>query len=136
MATTSELLDRAITLFNENRLEETEDDYAPGAMAEEIGTGRRLTPAENTANTRQWKQAFPDATGRITNKIIDGNRGVAEVVWQGTNSGALMGNPPTGQKVTVRAVFLIETNGSKVTRSAHYIDIAGMMAQLGARQAV
>ena len=34
--------------------------------------------------------------------------------------------------VTVRAVVIIETDGSKITRSSHYIDLAGMMAQLGA----
>ena len=42
-----------------------------------------------------------------------------------------MGMAPTGKSVTVRAVVIIETNGSQITRSAHYIDVAGMMAQLG-----
>jgi hypothetical protein len=31
---------------------------------------------------------------------------------------------------------IIETNGSKITRSAHYIDVASMMAQLGAAPGV
>jgi hypothetical protein len=31
----------------------------------------------------------------------------------------------------VRAVVIIETDGSKITRLSHYIDVAGMMAQLG-----
>jgi hypothetical protein len=35
----------------------------------------------------------------------------------------------------VRAVVVIETNGSKIKRSVHYIDVAGMMAQLGAAPA-
>jgi steroid delta-isomerase-like uncharacterized protein len=134
MASTTELLDRAISLFNENRIEEAEADYAPDGIAEEVGTGRRLTPAENTANAKDWKQAFPDAQGTITCKIVEGNRGAAEVIWRGTNTGSLIGNPPTGQRVTVRAVFVIETDGTKVTRSTHYIDVAGMMAQLGTSQ--
>jgi steroid delta-isomerase-like uncharacterized protein len=126
-----ELLDRFVELFNANKLEEAEKDYAPGGVAEEIGTNRRLTPQQATENAREWKQAFPDARGTITNKIVDGNKGAAEIVWRGTNRGSLMGQPPTGKAATVQAVVVIETNGSKITRSAHYIDIASLMAQLG-----
>ena len=131
MASTSELLDRFVDLFNADRLEEAEQDFAPDGYGEEIGTNRRFTPQEGTANARAWKAAFPDARGTITSKVVDGNRGTAEIVWRGTNRGSLMGRPPTGKPVTVRAVVCIDTNGSKVTRSAHYIDVAGMMAQLG-----
>lgn len=131
MATTSELLDRFVDLFNADQFEASERDYAAGAVAEEIGTNRRLTPSEATQNARAWRAAFPDARGRITTKMVDGNRGAAEIVWQGTNRGSLMGQPPTGKSATVRAVVIIETDGNKVTRSAHYIDAAGLMAQLG-----
>lgn len=132
MATTSELLDRFVVLFNDNRLDEVEQDYAAGAYAEEVGTNRRLTPQESVANARAWRSAFPDAVGTITSRVVEGNRGAAEIVWRGTNTGSLMGQPPTGKSVTVRAALFVETNGSHVTRSAHYIDVAGMMAQLGA----
>jgi steroid delta-isomerase-like uncharacterized protein len=138
MANVSELMDRFVQLFNASRFEEAEQDFAPGGYAEEIGTGygeeigtgRRFTPQEWTANSRAWKQAFPDAQGTITRKMIDGKNGVAEIVWRGTNSGSLMGQPPTGKSVNVRAVLVIETNGSAITRASHYIDVAGMMAQL------
>ena len=132
MAEVNVLLDRFVQLFNTNRLEEAEKDYAPGGYAEEIGTGRRLTPQEAVANARAWKQAFPDAQGTITSKLTDGKNGAAEIVWRGTNSGSLMGKPATGKPVTVRTVVVIETNGSNITRSSHYIDVAGMMNQLGA----
>jgi steroid delta-isomerase-like uncharacterized protein len=91
-----------------------------------------LTPQEATASARAWRQAFPDAQGTISKKIIDGKSGAAEIVWRGTNSGSLMGQPATGKSVSVRAVVVIETNGTTITRSSHYIDVAGMMAQLGA----
>ena len=129
--TTSALLDRFVDLFNTDKFEEGEQDYAPGAFAEEVGTNRRLTPAEATQNARGWRQAFPDARGTITSKIVDGNKGAAEIVWRGTNRGSLMGQPATGKTVTVRAAVVIETRDGKITRSVHYIDVAGMMAQLG-----
>jgi steroid delta-isomerase-like uncharacterized protein len=127
----SELLDRFVDLFNAGRYEEAEADFAPNGYDEEVGTGRRFSPQEATANARAWKEAFPDARGKITTKIVEGNRGAAEIVWRGTNRGSLMGNPPTGKAIEVRAVVVIETDGGKVTRSTHYIDVAGMMAQLG-----
>ena len=46
MATTGELLDRFVELFNDNRLEEGEQDYAAGGYAEELGTNRRLSPEQ------------------------------------------------------------------------------------------
>ena len=136
MASTSELLDRFVDLFNADRLEEGEQDYASGGYAEEIGTNRRFTPHENVQSARAWKEAFPDARGTIATRIVEGNKGAAEIVWRGTNTGSLMGQPATGKSVTVRAVVIIDTDGSKMTRSAHYIDIAGMMAQLGSAPAV
>jgi steroid delta-isomerase-like uncharacterized protein len=132
MATVNELLDRFVELFNAERYEEGERDYAATGYAEEVGTNRRLTPKEATANARQWRQAFPDARGTITSRIVDGNKGAAEIVWRGTNRGPLMGQPATNKAVTVRAAVFIETDGSKITRSTHYIDVASMMAQLGA----
>jgi steroid delta-isomerase-like uncharacterized protein len=131
MASTSELLDRFVNLFNEGKFEEGERDYAPDGYGEEIGTNRRFTPKEVTGNAREWKAAFPDARGTIKSRIVEGNRGAAEIEWRGTNTGPLMGRPPTGQQVVVRAVVVIESNGTHITRASHYIDVAGMMQQLG-----
>ena len=131
MAQVSELLDQFVGLFNEGRPEDGEKNYAPDGIDEEVGTGRRFTPHESVENARAWKQAFPDAHGTITNKIVAGDKGAAEIVWRGTNRGSLMGHPPTNKAVTVRAVVVLETKGGKITRSSHYIDVAGMMAQLG-----
>ena len=105
MANVSDLLDRFVELFNNRQFEEAEKDLASGAVSEEIGTGRRLTPQESTANARAWSQAFPDAKGTITNKIIDGNKGAAEITWRGTNKGSLMGQPATGKSVQPCARF-------------------------------
>lgn len=136
MATTSELLDRFVDLFNDGRPEEIEHDYAASGYGEEIGTNRRFTPAEGTTNARAWREAFPDAHGTITSKIVQGDNGAAEIVWRGTNRAPLMGRPATDRAVTVRAVVIIETSGGKLTRTSHYIDVAGMMAQLEGSAAV
>ena len=130
MANVNDLLDRFVDLFNAGRYEEAEADFATDGYGEEVGTGRRFTPKEGTSNARSWKEAFPDARGTITNKIVEGNKGSAEIVWRGTNRGSLMGHPPTGKAVEVRSVVVIESDGTKMRRLTHYIDVAGMMAQL------
>ena len=107
MAQVNELLDRFVDLFNRGRYEEAETDFTANAYSEEVGTGRRLSVKEATANARAWKEAFPDARGTITNKSVE-----------------------------IRAVVVIETDGGKIKRSTHYIDVAGMMAQLGKAPAV
>jgi len=131
MAQVNELLDRFVDLFNRGKYEEAETDFTANGYSEEVGTGRRLSVKEATANARAWKEAFPDARGTITNKIVEGNKGVAEIVWRGTNRGPLMGAPATNKSIEVRAVVVIETDGTKIKRATHYIDVAGMMAQLG-----
>lgn len=128
------LLDRFVDTFNDNQFEEAREDYADGAMQEEIGTGRTLTVDEGIANARAWKEAFPDARGAIESTVIEGNRGAAEVVWNGTNTGSFNGMPPTNKAVKVPAVVVIETDGSKITRARHYLDVAGLMGQLGVGQ--
>ena len=130
MASTRELLERFVTLFNENRLQEAEGDFAPDAQIEEIGTNMKMTPQESTASAQAWREAFPDARGVITSAVVDGDTGAAEIVWRGTNKGPFMGRPATGLPVTVQASVFIETRGGKITRSAHYIDVATMMSQL------
>lgn len=135
MAQVTEFLDRFVDLFNAGRYEEAERDFATNGYTEEIGTGRRFTVKEATANARAWKEAFPDARGTITNKIVEGKKGAAEIIWRGTNRGSLMGNPPTNRPVEVRSIVVIETDGANITRATHYIDVAGMTAQLGGKVA-
>jgi steroid delta-isomerase-like uncharacterized protein len=131
MASVSELLERFVSNFNEGKFEEGAQDFAEGGVLEEVGTGRTVSAAESVQNSRAWRAAFPDARGVIENTIVAGTRGAAEIVWTGTNTGSFNGMPPTNKQVTVRAAAVIETDGSKITRARHYLDVAGLMAQLG-----
>ena len=134
MASVRTLLEHFVDSFNESRFEEGREDYAAGGVQEEIGTGRTFDVEQSIANARAWKEAFPDARGTIESIIVEGNRGAAEIVWRGANTGSFNGMPPTNKQVTVRAVAVAETDGDKITRLRHYLDVAGLMAQLGVGQ--
>jgi len=100
-------------------------------VTEEIGTGRTVGVKEGTQNAKNWRAAFPDAHGMIENRVVSGNQAIGEILWTGTNSGGLNGMPPTNKAAKVRAVAVITEEGGKIARARHYIDVAGMLTQLG-----
>jgi steroid delta-isomerase-like uncharacterized protein len=131
MPRAKELLEQWVSTFTESRWDEGEALWTADGMTEEIGTGRTTDVRQGTENAKSWKAAFPDARGRIENVVEVGNQAAGEVVWMGTNSGPLNGRPPTGKGVTVRAAVFVLEEGGKLKRVRHYLDVAGMMAQLG-----
>ena len=131
MATARELLDQIVGTFNEAQWAAAEALWAPDAVWEEIGTGRTLTVPEGIAAAKDWRTAFADVRGTIENRLVDGHQAAVEIVWRGTHTGPLMGAPPTGKPIAVRAVAVITEADGRVARMRHYLDIAGMTAQLG-----
>ena len=83
------------------------------------------------AGAKDWKAAFPDVRGTIEHRLVDGNEVAGEIVWRGTHTGPLTGMPPTGKPIAVRAVLVLVEEGGRITRMRHYLDVAGMMNQLG-----
>jgi steroid delta-isomerase-like uncharacterized protein len=131
MANVNELLEQWVATFNEARWEDALNLSAEDLIEDEIGTGRKFNRQEALEAGKAWKAAFPDARGQITSRIISGNQAAGEIVWQGTHRGEMNGIPPTGKAVKVQAAVIMEEKGGKLSRVRHYIDIAGLMAQLG-----
>jgi steroid delta-isomerase-like uncharacterized protein len=131
MANASELLDQWVQTFNESKWQAGEQLFGPNGVAEEIGTGRVMTVSEGTEVSKAWRTAFPDAHGVIENRLVAGNQAAGEILWSGTNTGSLNGMAPTNQKVQVRAVAIVTEQDGKIAKVRHYIDVAGMLTQLG-----
>ena len=131
MANAGELLDTWVRTFNEQQWDEGEQIFAPNGVSEEIGTGRTFGPREGTEVSKKWREAFPDAHGTIENRIVAGNQAIGEVVWTGTNRGSLNGMPATNKSVRVHAAVVVSEEGGKIAKLRHYIDVAGMLTQLG-----
>jgi steroid delta-isomerase-like uncharacterized protein len=108
---------------------------------EEPATGRRVEGKDALIElNRGWKEAYPDATGTITDAFGSDNRVALRITWEGTQSGAL-GLPgggeiaPTNKRVTVHACQVFRIADGKIAESVHYFDMLGMLEQLGAIQA-
>jgi steroid delta-isomerase-like uncharacterized protein len=108
---------------------------------EEPATGRRVQGKDALIElNRAWKEAYPDATGTITDAFASGDRVALRITWEGTQSGplGLPGGgeiPPTNKRVTVHACQIFRMADGKIAESAHYFDLLGMLEQLGAIQA-
>jgi predicted ester cyclase len=76
-------------------------------------------------------EAFPDLYQEIEEVIAEGDRAAVRFRIKGTNTGALMGNPPTGQTIDVGGVALVGVEAGKVTELREEFDQLGLMQQIG-----
>jgi steroid delta-isomerase-like uncharacterized protein len=88
------------------------------------------------AGIRQFLQlyigAFPDLTLTVNDAFGAGNKVVTRWTAVGTNTGPVMGNPPTGKRVTVEGMTVDWYDaGGKISESWNSWDTAGYFAQLG-----
>ena len=77
-----------------------------------------------------WR-AFPDLQLAATDTLVHGSR--LAIVWMawGTHRGTIMNIPPTGRRVEVRGVSIIEIEDGLVVRGQSIWDLAGMLRHLG-----
>src|SRR5262249_44953761 len=75
---------------------------------------------------------FPDLSFEIASKGLAGPDLVAaEWVMRGTNSGSMMGMPPTVKAVTLRGADFIRVRNGKIQSVDGYFDRRGVPDQLG-----
>ena len=134
MAHAGELLDRWVHSFNQAHWEEIEALFAPNGIVDEIGLGRRSGVDRWSEVGKEWRAAFSEAHGVIVNRIVLNDQAVAEIVWSGTNDGSFKGNPPTNKRIMVRSVAIVTEEGGKLALLRHYLDVAGLLTQLGVLQ--
>jgi steroid delta-isomerase-like uncharacterized protein len=79
--------------------------------------------------------AFPDVHFTLDLQAAEGDLVTTRWTAIGTNSGSLMGMPPTGKQVTVTGIDIFRVQGGKIIERWGNFDLAGMMQQLGAGQA-
>jgi hypothetical protein len=76
--------------------------------------------------------AFPDLSFEIASKGLAGDNLVAaQWIMHGTNTGSMMGLPPTGKSVTVSGADFIRVAGGKIQTVDGYFDSRAVPEQLG-----
>jgi steroid delta-isomerase-like uncharacterized protein len=84
---------------------------------------------------KQFAQAvwggFPDFSVKITEEIAEGDHVAKMWVAQGTQTGAFMGIPATGKKISFGGITLYQLEASKIVSISWSYDMLGMLQQMG-----
>ena len=128
----------SIDAFNTSDWDRFGANLTPDCVEEEVGTGRRLEGVDAIIeNVKQWKTAFPDDKGVVTNAMASGNNVILELTWRGTQTGPLHGPlgtiPPTGRPVEVRSTMVMSFDGDRIKETHHYFDTLSILQQLGVK---
>src|SRR5689334_16878631 len=78
-----------------------------------------------------YRGAFPDLRFTVEDQIAEGDRVVTRWSARGTNSGSLMGMPPSGRSATVTGISIERIANGKMVETWVNFDTLGMMQQLG-----
>jgi steroid delta-isomerase-like uncharacterized protein len=79
-----------------------------------------------------YRGAFPDLQFTIEDQVAEGDQVVTRWTARGTNSGSLMGMPPSGKPVTVTGITIERIANGKIAESWVNFDTIGMLQQVGA----
>jgi steroid delta-isomerase-like uncharacterized protein len=80
-----------------------------------------------------YRAAFPDLHMDPVDLLVSGDKAVARVRASGTHDGEFMGMPPTGRKIDVQLIDIMQfDDAGLVCEHWGVVDMLSMMQQLGA----
>ncbi len=109
---------------------------ARDVLYEDMTLGTRISGIEPyVASAQRWKSAFPDLRTTITRGYTADDRVIAEVVWEGTQTGPFENAygmlPPSHRRSTLRSAIFFSIRFEKIIECRHYYDLATLWRQLG-----
>jgi steroid delta-isomerase-like uncharacterized protein len=118
--------------WNSHDIEKVLGFYAPECVSDDVGQASLLHGREglHTMLTAYWK-AFPDLQFSVKDIIVEDARLAIAWVAQGTHQGTIMNIPPTGHRVQVRGMSMLDVKDGLVVRAQYIWDIAGMLRHMG-----
>ena len=78
-----------------------------------------------------YRAAFPDLIITVDEVVAEGDKVAGRWTATGTNSGSLMGMPPTGKKAIIAGISILTFAGGQITEQRTNWDTLGMLQQLG-----
>jgi len=129
LATYAETINAA---WNSHDIEKVLSFYSPEYIGDDVGQASLLRGHEGLrAMLENYWRAFPDLRIKVVSTLVEGNR--VAIVWmaEGTHQGPIMNIPPTGHRVEVRGVSVIDVENGRVVRGQYIWDLAGMLRHMG-----
>jgi predicted ester cyclase len=118
-------------IFGQGKLEAVEEFFTPDFQEHEEGPGKDRGREGLKDVVRIVRGAFPDLQVHIEAISEDGDQTWARVRFTGTNTGQLMGCPPTGRTATWTAIDQCRYADGRLTEHWGVVDLLSMMQQVG-----
>jgi steroid delta-isomerase-like uncharacterized protein len=96
-----------------------------------IGDDASMPRAQFKALTGLTYAAFPDLVVTVKDQIAEGDKVVSRFSAVGTQRGDFMGLPPSGKRVTIKAIHIHQVEDGRIAALWEEIDLAGLYQQLG-----
>ena len=129
LATFADVINQA---WNSHDVEKVLGFYSSNYVGEDVGQAFLLRGHEGIrAMLENYWQAFPDLEFTVTDTVVQDSR--MAIVWmaEGTHQGTIMNIPPTGHRVEVRGVSIIDVEAGLIVRGQYIWDLAGMLRHMG-----
>jgi len=133
--------------MTEHRNKEIVSEYLEAWRSADTGRLRDLLAGDFTYNPpgdyengregyirfcKDFLNAFPDQKLEIEKVLGDGDDVVVSWTMKGTHRGAMMGIPPSNNKVTLHGLSLVTVEDRKIRSDVTEVDAMGLLAQVGA----
>ncbi|HEY7567133.1 MAG TPA: ester cyclase [Gemmatimonadaceae bacterium] len=126
----------SVIAYNEKNWDRVKETVTPTVVYNEVGTHRRIAGSNEVIDAwKGWATALPDSKATFDREVASGDTVTLELTWRGTHTGPLQtpngAIAPTGRKIEVQAVQVIDLADGKATSIRHYFDMATLLEQLG-----
>jgi len=129
LSTFADIINQA---WNSHEIEKVLGFYSSHYVGEDVGQAFLLRGPEGVrAMLENYWQAFPDLEFTVTDTVVQDSR--IAIVWiaEGTHQGTIMNIPPTGHRMEVRGVSIIDLENGLIVRGQYIWDLAGMLRHMG-----
>jgi steroid delta-isomerase-like uncharacterized protein len=79
-----------------------------------------------------FHNGFPDLRITVEDLIAEGDKVVVRTSARGTNTGSMLGIPPSGKHVEITAIDIWRVRNGKLAEAWHVEELLQMMMQIGA----
>lgn len=133
--TIREVMDRGVQAFNAHDRAADEALTAEDCVIEAPGNMVVRGKAACVDFTASWWEGFPDARITVERTYSDGDVGIQEGTFTGTQNGVFKtpaGDvPPSGKSVVGKYINIVEARGDKAVRQRLLFDRLDLLEQLG-----
>jgi steroid delta-isomerase-like uncharacterized protein len=142
-ATGTDMTRAQILAMFERRLKAFEDldvaglagDYAEDCVVESPMGGVQQGRAAAHTVIQAFFEAFVDLKTRLECQLVDGQRVVQVLAFEGTHIGIFLGVPPTGKHFQFTGVLQFDLQNGEIVRERRIYDFTGLLVQIGALKA-